>query len=319
MSTTRRGTTAGLALALTSALTFGTSGAFARGLLEAGWSPAAAVTWRASVATLLLAIPACWALRGRWRLLASGWRTVALFGVVAVATTQLAYFQAVQHVSVGVALLLEYLGVVLVVGWLWVRHGQRPRPLSVAGGVLALIGLVGVLDVVGGAQVSLPGVLWGLVAAVGLATYFVVSADDRSGIPPVALAAAGMLTGALTLGLAGALGVIEMRMTTADVTLAGQAVPWWALILGLGLISTAFAYSLGIGAARALGSKLASFVGLTEVLFAVLIAWLLLGQLPTPVQLIGGALILAGVVAVKLDERAPAAGAAVEPVIEPAA
>lgn len=314
-----RRSTAGLVLALASALTFGTSGAFARGLLDAGWSPAAAVTWRAGVATLLLAIPACLAMRGRWHLLRAGWRTIALFGVVAVATTQLAYFQAVQHVSVGVALLLEYLGVVLVVGWLWVRHGQRPRPLSIAGGALALVGLVGVLDVVGGAQVSAVGVAWGLVAAVGLATYFVVSADDRSGIPPVALAAAGMLTGAVALGLVGAVGLVDMRMTTADVTLAGHGVPWWVLILGLGLISTAFAYSLGIGAARVLGSKLASFVGLTEVLFAVLIAWLLLGQLPTPVQLLGGVLILAGVVAVKLDERSPVSATAVEPTIEPVA
>lgn len=319
MPTVRRGTTAGLTLALASALTFGTSGAFARGLLDAGWSPAAAVTWRAGVATLLLAVPAALAMRGRWHLLRSGWRTIALFGVVAVATTQLAYFQAVQHVSVGVALLLEYLGVILVVGWLWLRHGQRPRPLSIAGGVLALVGLVGVLDVAGGARVSLVGVAWGLIAAVGLATYFVVSADDRSGLPPVALAAAGMLTGAVTLGLAGALGLVDMRMTTADVTLAGQPVPWWVLILGLGLISTAFAYSLGVGAARALGSKVASFVGLTEVLFAVLIAWLLLGQLPTAVQLAGGVLILAGVIAVKIDERSPAAATAIEPVTEIAA
>lgn len=300
----RRHAAVGLVLAVASALAFGTSGAFAKGLLDAGWSPAAAVTWRAGVATLLLAVPACLAMRGRWHLLRTGWRTVLLFGVVAVATTQLAYFQAVQYVSVGVALLLEYLGVVLVVLWLWLRHGQRPRPLSVAGGVLAILGLVGVLDLLGGsAQVSVAGAAWGLVAAVGLATYFIVSADDRSGLPPVALAAAGMLTGAVVLGLLGAVGVLPMRMTTADVTLAGTSVPWWVLILGLGLISTAVAYSLGIAAARALGSKVASFVGLTEVLFAVLIAWLLLGQLPQPVQLVGGALILAGVVAVKLDER----------------
>jgi len=311
----RRDAGAGLTLALLSALAFGTSGAFARGLLDAGWSPAAAVTWRASVAVLLLAVPALLALRGRWHLLLAGWRTVLLFGVVAVAATQLAYFQAVQHVSVGVALLLEYLGVFLVVGWLWLRRGQRPRRLSIAGGALALVGLVGVLDVVSGAQIAPIGLMWGLVAAVGLATYFVVSADDRSGIPPVALAAAGMLTGAVALGIVGALGIVEMRMTTADVVLAGIGVPWWAPVVGLGLVSTALAYSTGIGAARALGSKVASFVGLTEVLFAVLIAWLLLGQLPTVVQLIGGVLVLAGVVAVKLDERAGAP----ETVVEPAA
>lgn len=310
----RSGTLAGLGVALASALTFGTSGAFARSLLDTGWSPAAAVAWRAAVATLLLAVPACLALRGRWHLVRRAWRTVLLFGLLAVATTQLAYFQAVQHVSVGVALLLEYLGVILVVGWLWLRHGERPRPLSLVGCALALLGLIGVLDLVGGAQVNAQGVAWGLLAAVGLAAYFIVSADSRTGVPPVALAALGMLTGAVALALAGAVGVVEMRMSTADVTLAGSQVPWWVLVLALGLVSTALAYSFGIGAARILGSKLASFVGLTEVLFAVLIAWLLLDQLPRPVQLLGGALVLAGVVAVKLDERPALQTATPEPV-----
>ena len=58
----------------------------------------------------------------------------------------------------------------------------------------------------------------------------------------------------------------------------------------------------GIAAARMLGAKLASFVGLTEVLFAVLFAWLLLGQLPTVMQLVGGVLIVAGVALVRIDE-----------------
>jgi drug/metabolite transporter (DMT)-like permease len=55
-------------------------------------------------------------------------------------------------------------------------------------------------------------------------------------------------------------------------------------------------------AARALGSKVASFVSLTEVLFAVLWAWLLLGELPGAIQLLGGVLIVGGVVLVRLDE-----------------
>ena len=46
---------------------------------------------------------------------------------------QLCYFNAVARLSVGVALLLEYLGILLVVGWLWLRHGHRPRRLTVAG------------------------------------------------------------------------------------------------------------------------------------------------------------------------------------------
>ena len=58
-------------------------------------------------------------------------------------------------------------------------------------------------------------------------------------------------------------------------------------------------------ATRVLGAKLASFVGLSEVLFTVLFAWVLLGELPRPVQLVGGLFILAGVVAVR-SEQSPA-------------
>jgi ribosomal protein L25 (general stress protein Ctc) len=69
------------------------------------------------------------------------------------------------------------------------------------------------------------------------------------------------------------------------------------------VVAAAFAYVLGIVGARLLGSTLASFVGLTEVLFAVLFAWLLLAELPGVLQLVGGAVLLSGVVAVRLGER----------------
>jgi len=58
----------------------------------------------------------------------------------------------------------------------------------------------------------------------------------------------------------------------------------------------------GIRAARILGARLSSFLGLFEVVFAVLFAWLFLAQLPTPVQLSGGVLIVVGVGLVRLDE-----------------
>ena len=62
------------------------------------------------------------------------------------------------------------------------------------------------------------------------------------------------------------------------------------------------AYVAGIAAARRLGAKLASFIGMAEVFFAVLYAWLLLGQLPSPLEFAGGAFMLAGVVLVRVDE-----------------
>jgi drug/metabolite transporter (DMT)-like permease len=121
-----------------------------------------------------------------------------------------------------------------------------------------------------------------LLAAVGLAVYFVVSAHGDTGLPPVALASFGMLAGAEALIGLGAVGVLPTGVSTASVELRGVTLPWWVAIGELAVIAAATAYLLGTIGARRLGSTVASFVGLTEVLFAVLIAWALLGELPRP-------------------------------------
>ena len=299
---------AGLALAVLSAATFGTSGTFASALIGAGWSPGAAVLARLAVAALILTAPAVARLRGQWALLRRGAGQVAAYGLFAVAAPQLCYFNAVARIPVGVALLLEYLGVVLVVGWLWLRHGQRPRRLTVAGGAVAIAGLVMVLNLAGPARLNPAGVVWALLAAVGLATFFVLSAGgDEETLPPLVMAWAGMCTGAAALAAAAGARLLPVTATLGDVHLLGRQVSWIVPVLGLSLVAAVISYVAGIGAARRLGARLASFVGMAEVLFAILFAWLLLGQLPTPVQFLGGGFILAGVVMVRLAELRPAA------------
>jgi drug/metabolite transporter (DMT)-like permease len=86
------------------------------------------------------------------------------------------------------------------------------------------------------------------------------------------------------------------------VTLLNAQVSWLVPVLGLGVVAAAIAYVTGIAAARRLGPKLGSFVAIAEVLFAAGFAWVLLHQVPTGMQFAGGLLILAGVVAVRLDE-----------------
>jgi drug/metabolite transporter (DMT)-like permease len=298
---------AGFALSLLAAASFSTAGSFARSLAEAGWSPSAAVAARASIAAVLLAIPAAFALRGRWSALRRNAAMIAVYGVIPIAGCQLFYFQAVQHLSVGVALLLEYLGIILVVGWMWLRHGHRPRRLTVAGSAVALLGLVFVIDVLGESRLDVIGVLWALAAAFGLATYFVLSSKVDDNLPPAALASGGMIVGALTLfGLAG-IGALPMHATFGTVDFAGHRASWLVPVGGLSLVAAAIAYLAGIGAARRLGPTLASFVGLTEVIFAVLVAWALLGELPTTAQLGGGVLIVVGIALVRIDELRPRA------------
>jgi len=291
----------GLWLALASAATFATSGPFAKALLHTGWTSGSVVLLRVGGAALVLTLPTVLSLRGRWHVVRRDLGAVLAYGAFAVAGCQVAYFQAVQRLSVGVALLLEYLGIVLVVLVAWARTRRAPSRLTVAGVLLAVGGLVLVLDLAGQATPDLGGVLWGLLAAAGLATYFVLAAEE-SELPPVALAGLGMTAGALVLGLLGAVGLVPMSFTTSTATLRGAQLPWWLAIGELALVAAAAAYLLGVLAARRLGSTVASFVGLTEVLFAVLFAWLLLGELPGPVQLAGGVLIVSGVFAVRVGE-----------------
>lgn len=292
----------GISLAVLSAATFGTSGAFAASLIDAHWTTGAAVTARITIAAAILTLPALHILRGRWGMLRRASGTIAAFGLVAVAGCQLFYFNAISHVSVGVALLLEYLGTFLVVGWLWVRRGQRPRRLTVTGGAIAVVGLLLVLDVLGSHHLDPVGVLWGLAAAAGLAVYFVLSSSTDEPVPPLVLAWGGMCVGAVALMVLGVTGLLPMHAELTDVRMLHHEVSWLVPVLGLSVVAAAFAYIAGIGAARRLGAKVASFVGLTEVLFAVMLAWLLLGQVPAPVQFVGGVFVLAGVALVRIDE-----------------
>ena len=303
----RAGQGAGIGLGLLSAMCFGTSGTFGAALEGAGWSPAGAVLARVLVAALALTVPALFALRGRWALLRRSARQVVVYGLVGVAACQVCYFNAIARMDVGISILLEYLGIVLVVGWLWARHGQRPRTLTVAGGVAALGGLALMLNLSGSGGVSLTGVLFALAAAVSMAVYFFQSAQTSAAgggeaLPPVALTWGGMVTGAAFIALLGAARIMPLRFASSSVTLLDARVSWLLPVLGLGVVAAAIAYVTGIAAARRLGAKLGSFVAMAEVLFAAGFAWVLLHQVPTGMQFLGGLLILAGVIAVRLDE-----------------
>jgi drug/metabolite transporter (DMT)-like permease len=299
----RRRSASGLGFAVLSASSFGLSGSLARGLMTAGWSPSAAVAARILIGGLVLLPVAAVQMRGRWDAVGRNLPLVLAYGAVAVAGCQLAYFNAVARMPVGVALLVEYTAPLAVVAWLWARRGQRPTGSTVLGALVGTVGLVLVLGLTGGGAASASGVLWALAAMLAAAVYFLLSAREADGLPPAALAAAGLLVGAGVLVLAGAVGAVPLAASTAPVGLAGRTVAWWLPVVLLGVVSAAVAYACGIAATRRLGARLASFVALSEVLAALLLAWLLLGEVPTGTQLTGGALILAGVVAVRRGER----------------
>ncbi|MEV6717459.1 EamA family transporter [Lentzea sp. NPDC051208] len=302
----------GLIAAAVSFISFGTSGAFVKPLLEAGWSPAAAVTARALTAGLVLLPFVLVLMRGRWSLLLQARWPVLGMGLVGVAITQVLYFAAIQRIPVATALLIEFLAPLILVGFTWAVSRRTPAPVVLIGSVLAVGGLVLVIGPGAIQAVDPIGLAAAFGAAIGCSVYFVIAARPNNGLPPVALAGAGLLLAAPVLALIGATGLLPFTATFGDVPLFGEPTPWWVPLLVVAVIGTALAYASGITASGILGSRLASFIALLEVVSASLFAWLLLGEGLSPLQLLGGLLILGGIASVHAERQK------VEPVATPA-
>jgi drug/metabolite transporter (DMT)-like permease len=298
----RSSTSIGLLIALLASLAFGTSGALGKSLLESGWSPIAAVTFRALIGGIVLAPFAIPMMRGRWSALWRARTRVLVMALVGVAGTQLLYFSSINLIPVSDAVLLEYLAPLLLVLWTWARTRHIPKLVVLIGSVVAVAGLVLVVSPRAGAHLSIVGIVLALLAAVGCAVYFVIAAKPSDDLPPVALASAGLVIGGVVLAAVGATRILPFTVSMGNVQLLGAELPWWGPLVAIGVISTAFAYATSITATEMLGSRLSSFMGLLEVVAATFYAWILLGQQLGWPQLVGGVLILGGIALVRAEK-----------------
>ena len=297
----------GLLFAATSAFAFGMSGPFAKALMEAGWSPTAAVTARLVGGAAILAVAAT-LIKPDWlRQAREHSRTVVVYGLIPVAGAQVCYYNAVARLSVAVALLLEYTAPILVVAWLWATTRQRPSGLTLAGVALAISGVTLVLDVFSsGTRIDPVGVAWALGAALCAGFYFMMSdrvTADGSGLHSITLATGGLVVAATVVTLLGITGVMPLTFTANHTTVAGASVPWLVPVILLAIFPTALAYILGISGVARLRPSFASLVGLTEVLAAVLAAWLLIGERISLVQAAGGVVVLLGLALARVGHR----------------
>ncbi|MFD9356094.1 DMT family transporter [Streptomyces sp. NPDC060031] len=287
------GKNAGLGLALVSAVAFGGSGVAAKPLIEAGLDPLHMVWLRVAGAALVLS-PLAWRHRDLIRrkpLLLAG------FGLVAVAGVQAFYFASLSRIPVGVALLLEYLGPSLLLGW--IRFVQR-KPVTRAaatGAAVAVVGLACVVEIWAGLSLDLVGVLLGVAAACCQAFYFVFADQGTDGddVPdPLGVIAYGMIVGALVMTVIARPWQIDWQILGSDAAVGDLTVPAPVLLGWVVLIATVFAYLTGVVSVRKLSPQIAGVVACLEAVVATVLAWVLLGEhLSTP-QIVGGALVLGG-------------------------
>ncbi|MQY16116.1 hypothetical protein SRB5_63080 [Streptomyces sp. RB5] len=288
------GRNAGLGLALASALAFGGSGTAAKPLIEAGLGPLHVVWLRAAGAALVL-LPLAWRHRS---LLRTHPALLAGYGLLGVAGVQAFYFAAIARIPVGVALLIEYLGPALVLGW--IRFVQR-RPVSraaAAGVVLAVTGMACVVEVWTGMRFGPAGVALALGAAVCQAAYFILGdhgrGTDGKAPDPLGVIAYGLLIGAVVLTAVARPWGMDWAVLGGPAELGSRSVPAGVLLAWVILIATVVAYLTGIVSVRLLSPQVAGVVSFLEAVVATVLAWVLLGEHLAAPQLAGGALVLVG-------------------------
>jgi drug/metabolite transporter (DMT)-like permease len=302
-SPTRAAGSLGLTLALVSAFAFGGSGTAAKPLIEAGLSPLH-VVWLRVTGSALVLLPLAYrhrdAVRQRPGLLLG-------FGLLAVAGVQACYFASISRIPVGVALLIEYLGPPLLLGY--VKFVQR-RPVSrgaAIGAAVAVTGLACVVEVWNGLAFDTLGVLFGLGAAVCQVGYFVLADAGRRGerpVDPIAVSAYGLIVGAVVLTAFTRPWDADWSVLGGAVTMNGHSLPALLPAAWMVLVATVLAYLTGVVSVQYLSPPVAGVVANLEAVVATVLAWVLLGEhLGTP-QLIGGLLVLAGAFAAQSSKPA---------------
>ena len=273
---------------------------------DRGVPPVRLAEARVAVALVALAPFLAWRRPDLLRPPPGTWLVLAGFGAC-VAAVNLAYYVAIDHLPVGVAVALQYTGpaILLAATTLLLRNGAaQPGRLAWAAAGLTLAGAVLVsqaLEGLGG--LDLPGLAAGLASAVLFAAYLLAAElAGRRGAEPATTLLWGFLVA---------------------VAIWAVAVPWWswplatlgdpgvaAAVLGVGLVGTLLPFALAVGAVRVISAATAGIAATAEPVFAAGFAWLLLGQHLAPAQLAGGALVVAGVVLAQLAAARSRAGAA---------
>jgi drug/metabolite transporter (DMT)-like permease len=296
---------AGLSLALVSAMAFGGSGVAAKPLIEAGMRPLH-VVWLRVVGAALVLLPLAWRHRG---LLRRRPALLAGFGLLAVAGVQACYFAAISRIPVGVALLVEYLSPALLLGW--VRFVQR-RPVTRAaavGVVLAVGGMACVVEVWRGLAFDTAGLLLGLAASCCQASYFVLSDHGSAGddpADPLGVIAHGLLIGACALTVVARPWTMRWHTLTRQVDVGERHIPAILLLGWIVLVATVLAYLTGVVSVRRLSPQVAGVVACLEAVVATVLAWILLGEHLSVVQLFGGCVVLAGALVAQTARPVPA-------------
>jgi drug/metabolite transporter (DMT)-like permease len=239
------------------------------------------------------------------------WREVpflAVFGVVGVALTQYLYYVAIGRLPVGIALIFEMSAPVLIALHVRLVRRERVRRRLWLALLLSLCGLVLVAQAWrGGGALDPVGVGAGLVAAVCLATYYLMGERGTVARDPVALTCWSFVAAALFWAAVAPWwrfdpGVLGGRVPAG---LGELRLPLWVLVAWIVVLGAIVPFWLSIAALPHLSPTTAGLVATVEPVFASVVAWCWLGQVLSGWQIAGGVVVLVGIGLAQTARTAP--------------
>lgn len=289
----------GYVMVATAATLFAVNGSVSKVVLGSGLSSLELTQIRNTCAALLFLAFLLVFARSRLRV---GRRELAFllaFGLVGVALVQWLYFVAIENLPVGVALLIEFtapLFVALFARFVYKEHIRRRIWVAVA---MCLIGLALVVELWAGVAFSTLGVTAAFGGALALTAYLLMAERERQHRDPASLSFYGFLFATMLWAVVQPLWDFPWDVLDDTVSLQGNlseySAPVWALVAFIVVIGTMVTFTLLTGSLRHLSATRASIVATLEPVVATFVAWAWLGETLGATQLIGGAVVLAGI------------------------
>ena len=296
----------GYAYALLGAALFGLNGTVTKVVVTSGLT-GAQLTFFRTLSVMLIA--GAWLLftdRAAFRISRKQLGMLALLGVVGVALMQWSYSMAVSILPVGIALLIEYMEVLLValVARFVFKEAVKARVWAAVAFVIVGLVLVGK---VWASSLNPAGVLFAAMAALTLTVYFVVGQRQVSASSPMAVAFWSMLFAwGFWLLFSGWWNLSPATLTQQvplEGNLEGLQLPIWILVLWIGVVGSFLPFLLSFLALRHLPATPTGIISSAEVIFAFLVAYVWLGEALEQVQLLGVVLVMIGILLAQTARR----------------
>lgn len=289
----------GYAMALAAAALFGLNGTVSKVILKSGMTALRLTEVRCAGALVGLALILLATRPGSLRAGRRELAFLAAFGVFGVAFVQLFYFLAIRRLEIGVSLVIQYLGPLLVALWARFAVKEPVRRRIWAALVLALGGLSLVVDLWRGVALDGWGVAFSLLSAVTFALYLLLAEHAVGRRDPVSLLCYGFLFASVFWAFAQPWWSFPADVPGKTVSLLGNLsslhLPVWALIAWMILLGTIAPFLLIVGALRHIPATRAGILAMIEPVVASAVAFAWLDETLGAMQLAGGAIVLTGI------------------------